>query len=126
MNELTDSELRSRYDALRTADAANAPGFRELLDRATRAAAATDRSARRRLPRLAVPIALAATIALAVGIARMARRRASIQTPLSTWTSPTARLLRTSGIGLAASPGVLTSVLDRATSPHVPLNGTRQ
>lgn len=126
MNESADDELRAQFGELRTADMGDAPAFRELFGRADRAAAGTDRNERRRLSRLAIPIALAAAIVLTVGIARVARRRAFIQAPLSTWTSPTASLLRAPGAGLLAPPGILASVLDPAVRASIPSKGTKQ
>ena len=126
MNDVTDQELRSRFDELRAVDVGDAPDFRELLDRANRTAAGNDRHEPRRLPRVAVPIALAAAIVLAVGVARVARRRAPIPAPLSTWASPTASLLRTPGVGLFAPPGILTSVLDPAIHTSVLSKGTKR
>jgi hypothetical protein len=126
MNDLTDRELRARFKQLRAAELGDAPEFRELLGRANPATAGTDRNGRRLLSRVAIPVTLVAALVLAVGIARVERRRVAIQTPLSTWTSPTATLLRTPGIGLSAPRGILTSVLDRATSNSVLLKGTNR
>ncbi len=111
MNGLPDHDLRRHFGELCAADAARAPDFRELLDRENRAHASMHRDERSRLARLAIPIALAAAVAVAVGIAGVARRRAVLQAPLSTWTSPTAGLLRTSGLGVLGPTNNLSSTL---------------
>ena len=127
MNELTEQELRSRFTLLRAADAGSAPDFSELLERANDTPADTDRHARLWLTRFAIPVALAAALVLAAGIARVtARRGAVVQQSLSTWTSPTASLLHTSDFGLSGSRGILTSVLDPAVSTSVFTKGTRR
>jgi hypothetical protein len=126
MNEPMEPELRSRFAQLRAADAGNAPDFREMCERANDTTAQAEH-ARRRLTRFAIPVALAAGLVIAAGIARVAARRdAVVQQSLSTWTSPTASLLRTSDFGLSGSRGILTSVLDPAVSTSVFTKGTRR
>lgn len=110
MNDSADRDLRTRFDALRRTDASEAPGFRELIGREVRRPAPTAILSPRRLLRAA--IALAAAIVFAAGVARVSRRRAPSQVPLSAWTSPTASLLHTPGIGLSSTSAVLTSALD--------------
>jgi hypothetical protein len=124
MKDSMDHDLRPRFKQLRTADAAGTPDFRELLDGARRATPATDRNARRWLSRIALPLALAAAVVAAAGIARVARSRASAPPPLSMWTSPTASLLRTPGLGPLAPPHILSSVLDQAVATSVLSKGT--
>jgi hypothetical protein len=118
-----DDDLRARFDALRQADRARTPDFRTVLDRAEVAHA----SPRRRGQPL-VWVAAAAGIVLAFGITlhqvrdRGADRHAGGVAPssssdavsISTWTSPTASLLRTSGGEMLASPRLLSSILDGA------------
>ncbi len=122
MNDSSDHELRSKFERLREAETADAPDFRSLLDRADRAAPGNGRVERRRLTRFAIPIAIAAAVVVAAGVASVARRRTAIQVPLSSWTSPTAGLLRTPGLGLLGPTNILSSRL----SPSLLSNGTRR
>jgi hypothetical protein len=114
MSGLSDHELRAGFEALRAADEQEAPGFTTVLDRAKRAPLADPRPRVRR--RLQVALSIAAALLLAAGVVRVFRRPDFVPPPLSTWTSPTASLLRTSGADLLASPTLLSSVLDQLTS----------
>lgn len=118
MKEINDDELRARFAQLRSADELGAPDFQCVLERAKNRPLRAGRFAWRRP--LAVSAALAATILLAVGVARVARRSGFVAPPLSTWVSPTASLLRTPGSELLNSPSLTSSVLDPATKsvPH--------
>ena len=106
----SEHDLHRRFEALRTEDERNAPGYRSVLDRAPRAASAVIRAGSRR--RLVAALAIAAAIVLAVVLPRVSRPHGFIPQPLSTWTSPTASLLRTSGPELFASRTLLPSSLD--------------
>ncbi len=121
MNDSSDRELRSKFERLRETETAGAPDFRNLLDRADRTAP-DGRAGRRRLSRFAIPIAVAAAVVVAAGVASVARRRTAVQVPLSSWTSPTAGLLRTPGLGLLGPANILSSRL----SPSLFSNGTRR
>jgi hypothetical protein len=124
MSPRPDDELRSRFAELRDADARHAPAYRAVLERTDRRVPGVDRNGRRRTLRLA--LAAAAAIVLAVGVARVSRRRAFVAPPLSTWTSPTASLLRTPGAELLASPTLLSSVLDPVTTRPTLRAGTHR
>jgi hypothetical protein len=127
MSAFNDSEMRSRFDALRTGDASSAPDFHDLFERARRRPVRADRIGRRWVSRAAFSLAVAATIVLTVNIARESqRRRAFVPAPLSTWTSPTASLLRTPGTELIRSRALLSSMLDPVTSTTVSRRGKKQ
>jgi hypothetical protein len=115
MSERSDPDLRSRFHALRTADEQDTPAFRAILDRAGPAPLVGALQPRRRFLRAALSIA--AAILFAVGLVRALRRHAFVAPPLSTWTSPTASLLHTSGSELLATSTLLPSMLDNLTSP---------
>lgn len=115
-----DRELQLRFEALRGADARRVPAFGPMRERAERAAQGSSRP-RRRWPVLA--LALAAAMLLAVGLVREARRRAFVAQPLSTWTSPTAGLLRTPGSAWLASSALPPSPLDHLAGTPAPLEG---
>lgn len=117
MNDSAERDLRSRFAELRDAVAGDVPDFRTLLGRANRRPADIALGGYRWPPRVVIPIALAAAGVLAIGVVRITRRRALMETPLSTWTSPTAGLLHTSDIGVSPESGILTSILDPAVSP---------
>ena len=125
MNEPTDHELRARFAELRAAELFGAPEFDDVRDRANRARTTVDRIARRGPSRVALSIALAAAIVLAVSVARESHRREFVPPPLSTWTSPTASLLRTPGIDLFTSKTLRSSMLDAATAASALHTGKR-
>jgi hypothetical protein len=118
-----DDDLRARFDAIRQADRVRAPDFHTVLDRAEVAHV----SPRRRGHPL-VWVAAAAGIVLAFGITLyqvrdrgadpqavgVAPSGGSDAVTISTWRSPTASLLRTSGGEMLASPKLLSSILDGA------------
>jgi hypothetical protein len=127
MNFSSDDELRVRFEALRSDDSDGAPDFREMLERARTLDAQRRRGVR------PLWIVAAAGIVMAVGIAlqqtrnRSAGRRADATDSsgggntlsISTWKSPTASLLRTSGSEALAPPKVLSSILDGASRDAV-------
>ena len=121
MNDLTDRELYSRFAQLRAADLSGVPDFGEALGRASQLPADTAWSVRRWPRRIAIPVAIAATIVIAAGIVRVSRRRDYLAPPLSTWTSPTAALLGTP-VGVLGPPHLLTSALD----PTLPTTAFRR
>jgi hypothetical protein len=125
MNDARDDELRARFAALRAEEAARAPEFRAVHERvlARGRSAAPSRSA------MLLGLAAAAVLAVATGVAFRGRRtgvRSTLvadSTPsrpfrepsITSWTSPTAGLLRTSGSALLADPPpVHSSILDGA------------
>ena len=127
MNLPADDELRARFEALREEDRRRAPAFRGAL---------SDEGPRPLPRRRAFPlvwIAAAAGIVLTVGIAVRetrqhdpdphARSASSFgggdTVSITTWRSPTASLLRSSGSGLLAPPRILSSVLDGASRAAV-------
>ena len=127
MNLPDDDDLRARFHALRRDDEAQAPDFRTVLNRVV---------VPRSLPlRRSVPVlwvAAAAGVMVAVGITLLevhdranrladsvALSAATNSASVSTWRSPTASLLRTSGGELLAAPRVLSSILDGATNAAV-------
>jgi hypothetical protein len=114
MTEFSDHELRARFDATRVADEHDAPGFRSVLDRAAQVRPAHT-APRSRWP-LRVAMSIAAALLLSVGLVRVSRRRAFIAEPLSTWRSPTAGLLRTTGSDLLRSSALMPSMLDQLGS----------
>jgi hypothetical protein len=119
-----DDELRARFADLRASDERSAPDFHGVLDRAKRAPYADARRLRLRAP-LALFIAAAAVVVAAVGIARVSalRRAAFVTPPLSTWTSPTAGLLRTPAFDHAKPATLMSFLVDIATAPAVPQTG---
>ena len=122
MIDMHDDELRARFAGLRASDELSAPEFVDVLDRA-RHSAHSRVSARRWLSPLAISIAAAAVVIAAVGIARASRRAAFVAPPLSTWTSPTAGLLRTPGTGQRQPATLISSLVDIATTPATPQTG---
>jgi hypothetical protein len=123
MTGLSDEEMRARFDSLRRVDEQRAPAFRAILDRPVRAASAgTPFRARWRL---AVALSLAAGVVLVAGLVRVSRRRDFVAQPLSTWTSPTASLLRTQGAASFATSPLLPSVLDNLTVTTLQRRGRR-
>lgn len=121
MTDPSDREWRARFDMLRVTDERDAPEFRSILDRA--AAAVPERARPRARWPLGAALAIAAALLLAVGVARVSRKRAFVASPLSAWRSPTASLLHTTGSGLLASSALLPSVLDRLGSMSPQLKG---
>ncbi len=122
MSEMNDDELRAGFAELRANDEQSAPEFQALLDRASRSTRPDVRGGRWLSP-LAISIAAAAVVIVAVGIARASRRAAFVAPPLSTWTSPTASLLRTPAIDHTRKADLLSSMIDIATSTTVPRTG---
>jgi hypothetical protein len=125
MNEARDDDLRARFGALGAEEAARAPEFRSVLERvpARRRSATSSRSV------MLLGLAAAAVLAVATGVAIRGRRtgepltlvadstpsRAPAEPSITTWTSPTAGLLRTSGsMLLSAPPPIHSSILDGA------------
>ena len=117
----SDRELRARFEALRDADERDAPGFRAVLERAALAFNRDSQRVARR--RLGVALAIAASLVIAAGISREWRRRDFVAQPLSSWTSPTAILLKTPGSELLAAPALLPSTLDHLTSTFAQREG---
>ncbi len=114
MTERSDEELRARFSELRAGDELSAPRFGAVVEQAARAG-------NERVPaairwRIPVALSIAAALLLAVSLARATRRHDFIAPPLSTWTSPTASLLRMPGSNLLASPMLGSSALDNLTT----------
>ena len=114
MIDREDDELRASFHQLRVDDVARAPEFRTLFESAGSVAS---RPARRfgssRTLRI---VAAAAGMVLVLGIAREISRRvrvtrAALVPAITTWTSPTQGLLRTSDRELLAPSPLLSSVL---------------
>jgi hypothetical protein len=125
-----DEELQRRFRSLRDNDRARVPSFRETWDAASRRQPAAPRW---RLPP-ALALAAAAGVVLAVGLVlRGSRDRGSarlladstinaqlVAPSITTWTSPTAGLLRTPGVELLGAPPALrASILDRVVPAPV-------
>jgi len=106
----SDDELRARFRALRDADERDAPRFELVRSRPRRPALISPR--RRFGWRLGVVLSVAAALLLSAGLPRAYRRYTFVPQPLSTWTSPTAGLLRTPGADLLGSPKLAPSPLD--------------
>jgi hypothetical protein len=134
MNQPHD-ELRGRFRSLRDDERAGAPPFRETWDVASRRTPVT---ARWRVTPV-LTLTAAAGVVLAVGLVlRSVRDRDSarlladstVHAPdavpsITTWTSPTGGLLRTSGSDLLGSPPALhASILDRVAPAPVQPRGT--
>jgi hypothetical protein len=119
----SDDELRARFAELRAADARGAPDFRGVLDRANHSPHADSRG-RRWLSPLAISVAAAAVVVAAVGISRVSRRAAFVAPPLSSWTSPTAGLLRTPAFDRARPASVISTLVVIATA--IPRTGTNR
>jgi hypothetical protein len=127
MNEMHDDELRSRFAELRSSDAARAPDFHGVLERASRRATRVERNNRRWLSPVAVSLAAAAAIVLTIGLTMRSRqRRAFVPVTLSIWTSPTASLLRTPGAELVTSPTLVPSIVDPMTSATLSRRGNKK
>ena len=114
-----DDEFRARFSALRHSDRTGAPSFRETRDAASRRATLAPRW--RPTPLLA--LAAAAGVVLVAGLVlRSARDRDAPS--ITTWTSPTAGLLRTPGVELLGAPPALrASILDRVVPAPVTPRG---
>ena len=116
MKELSDDEIRSRFEALRRADRQSAPQFETLLAPAVQQPERTAPARVRWQPSVLLSLAAAAAILLTVDAAhRASQLRELAAPPLADWTSPTASLLRMSGADLLASPTLIPSVLDGLT-----------
>ena len=109
-----DDELRTRFDELRDADRASAPEFRAMWD------AAQLRQGRSWKPVWmwsAIATAAAAAVVVAVSVSQRWGQNEDVVEPaltISTWTSPTAGLLRTTSTTALVKPSTLGSVLDGA------------
>jgi hypothetical protein len=129
-----DDELRGRFRSLRDDERAGAPPFRETWDAASRRMPV---AARWRVTPV-LTLAAAAGVVLAAGLVlRSVRDRDSarlladstVHAPdvvpsITTWTSPTAGLLRSSGSELLAAPPALhASILDRVVPAPVQPRG---
>jgi hypothetical protein len=118
-----DDDLRVRFAELRNDDRATAPGFRGMWD------AAQDETGVVATRRPALWMAAAAAIlVIAAGVAvRWTRVEQADSLPagesISTWASPTASLLRMSGVTVLDQPSILASVLDGATNPAIRRKG---
>jgi hypothetical protein len=127
MNFSSDGELRARFAALRAEDSDRAPGFRDIMERARTLDVQRRHGVRPLWMVAAAGIVLAVAIAFQQTRNRSAGRRADAtnssgggDTPsISTWKSPTASLLRTSGSEALAAPRVLSSILDGASRDAV-------
>lgn len=121
MNEPADDELRARFEQLRDDDLARVPSFRASWDRAELRARTPRRGPGRALLWLAAAASVVLTVSVALrepGVREPARVAADSTPPeanvtpsISTWRSPTAGLLRTSGRDLLAPPSLLSSIL---------------
>ena len=131
MTWIDDDELAVRFRELRDDDETNAPGFRTVVGLAQGRAAGLSRRMRD-----VWWVAAAAGVVLTAGIAvRRAEGSDRILLvartaedsfeagPISTWSSPTAPLLRSADPLLHASRSVSTSVLDAATRGAHQLQG---
>jgi hypothetical protein len=114
MTDSADHEWRARFEALRAADERDAPDFRAVVDRPAPAGVAHAAAPPRW--RLRVALSIAAALLLSVGLVSVVRRRAFVAEPLSTWRSPTASLLRTTGSDLLRSSALMPSTLDQLGS----------
>jgi anti-sigma factor RsiW len=127
MNDASDDELRARFAALRVEEAMRAPDFRGIRERVSGRA----RTRPRLRPAVILGLAAAAALVLATGVALHGIRNAALpplvadSTPsgagagplITTWTSPTAGLLRTSASELlSAPPPIRSSILDGVAS----------
>jgi hypothetical protein len=121
MTLFNDDKLREQFDELRGSDQATMPSFRAQWDRA--AAVAANAPQRRLLQRTPLLIAAAAVVVIAASV--VVRRhadaaRAGLAAPsITSWTSPTASLLRTPGAEWLASPSILSSSIDGALGAPV-------
>ena len=135
MSESGDDLLSALFGGLRDADAIGAPAFPAMLGAAAMRAAASPRSRS-----AGYYWAAAAAVVLATGlivsrsrtsdqIGRLADSTRRIGEPapsITTWTSPTEALLRTSGSELLMPASILTSTLDVATRASVTRRGDRK
>ena len=127
MTSPSDDELRTRFESLRDAEQQDAPGFQSVLNRSVRPSTADLRASRRWRSPVALSLAAAAVVALAISLAlRVANSREAFVQPLSAWTSPTASLLRTPGLGLLESSTLSGSVFDGMTLSHAKTLGDRR
>ena len=129
MTDTHDDELRARFQQLRDDDAANAPPFRPLWERAEAKARCAPR-ARTWAP---VWVAAAVVVLLAAGVVvrrsdegkriRLGDRTQNTTPSLSKWTSPTASLLHAPLRDLLEPPSVLSSTLDGVIQAPVNYKG---
>jgi len=134
-----DDRLHTHFESLRDDERTHVPTFRETWDAAAERARTTPH-VRAPIPRIPPVLALAAAagVLLVVGLVlRSVRDRDSarlfadstIHVPgvapsITTWTSPTAGLLRTSGSELLAAPPALhASIVDRVVPAPVQPRG---
>jgi hypothetical protein len=127
-NDHEDEELRTSFSTLRQEDAHATPSFQALVDGArSHPTMVVRRFAWRKLRALTAAAAIIVIALVAAReIARRARPRASTlatAASITTWTSPTRGLLRTSSRELLAPSPVLRSVLGDITPLPVPRKG---
>ena len=126
MIDREDDELRASFHQLREEDVTRAPAFPALLEHAESVAPRPiRRSAPTRTFRL---LAVAAGIVLVLGAIREIRRRARATSgatvpSITTWTSPTQGLLRTSDRELLAPSPLLSSVLGASARAPIQRKG---
>ena len=122
MTWFNDDQLRERFDELRGDDRTTMPSFRAQWERAD----AEAKHVPPLRPHLRMPLLVAAAAVVVIAVGVVVRRRADapraglLAPSITSWTSPTASLLRTSGGDLLGSPSVLSSTLDRGL--HTPVN----
>ena len=120
MKQIGDEDLRARFAELRDDDRAHAPEFGPLWKRAELRAQTTARKRTLRVAWIVAAAGIVVTVSVLVQQSRDVQTEGSISgATISSWKSPTAGLLRTSGIELLAPPPILTSILDGATGATV-------
>ena len=120
MKQIGDEDLRARFAELRDDDRAHAPEFGPLWKRAELRAQTTSRKRTLRVAWIVAAAGIVVTVSVLVQQSRDVQTEGSISgATISSWKSPTAGLLRTSGIELLAPPPILTSILDGATGATV-------
>lgn len=120
MKHTDEDQLRSHFQSLRDGERVHAPPFRAAWDGAARRAVLAPRA------RIATVLWLtaAAGVVLAVGVTLRQSSDRDLPPSITSWTSPTAGLLRTPGVELlGASPTLRTSILDRVVPAPVQPGG---